>query len=233
MLNYQNAYLIGTLVAFFPIWLIFFLWRKDLRREIIVTGIFGAILAPVSEILSFRDYWRPPIMLQLPFNTGGIEDILFGFIIAGIAATFYEICLGKHFSRVRNRIHHWILITVISFFILLPSMVIINLGFNINSVYALIVILASWSLIVLFYRHDLLRDALLSAIFFGIFYFLAFLIILEMYPQAVSRFWLLENLSGILLLGIPIEELLFAFFTGLAVGPFYEFMCGLRIKDYS
>ena len=88
-----------------------------------------------------------------------------------------------------------------------------------------------WSLVLLFYRHDLLKDALLSAVFFAFFYFFAFLIILKIYPEAVTRFWLLKNLSGIFILGIPIEELLFAFFTGLAVGPFYEFMCGLKIKD--
>jgi len=230
VIDYQYFYLFGDLVIFLPIWVILFLLRRDLHKELIISGLFGALAAAISEPFFLMDYWRPPYFFYFPIGFG-LEDLIFNFLCAGIAAVLYEFILGKHLSRRRDHHHHWILISIISIIVLISTFIAINIGSSINSIYVLFMMLLLWSLVLLFYRHDLLKDALLSAVFFAFFYFFAFLIILKIYPEAVTRFWLLKNLSGIFILGIPIEELLFAFFTGLAVGPFYEFMCGLKIKD--
>jgi hypothetical protein len=53
-------------------------------------------------------------------------------------------------------------------------------------------------------------------------YFFFFLVFNIAYPYAVKSFWDLSALSGILILGIPIEELIFAFSFGLMWSSLYE-----------
>ncbi len=43
--------------------------------------------------------------------------------------------------------------------------------------------------------------------------------------------WLLPNLSGVLVAGIPVEELLWAFGVGMVAGPFYEFFTGSYLAN--
>lgn len=46
----------------------------------------------------------------------------------------------------------------------------------------------------------------------------------------IERFWLIENLSGIFIFGIPIEELLFAFALGFGGSIYYEYITGQKYK---
>jgi len=53
-------------------------------------------------------------------------------------------------------------------------------------------------------------------------YFLYFGSILPFYPDYVELYWNLDALSHILILGIPLEELLFAFSFGMLWSSLYE-----------
>jgi membrane protease YdiL (CAAX protease family) len=46
----------------------------------------------------------------------------------------------------------------------------------------------------------------------------------------IQNWWNIKNLSGILIFGIPIEELMWVFSWGFVAGPTYEFITGLRFK---
>ena len=86
------------------------------------------------------------------------------------------------------------------------------------------------ALLIYYFRRDLFIDGLMSGIFLAITMFLAYLIFLYIFPNAIQKWWFLNNISGILILGIPLEELLWAFSLGLVAGPTYEFITGLRLQ---
>ena len=49
----------------------------------------------------------------------------------------------------------------------------------------------------------------------------------------VEHTYIFENLSGILVTGIPVEELVFWFFAGMVFGPFYEYWKSKKLRRIS
>lgn len=81
MEDYRYAYLfLSTLFA--AIWSILFLARADLRRPMAVVSLVTAPLGPVSEYWYLQDYWRPPTLTAAAIH---VEDILFAFVLGGVA----------------------------------------------------------------------------------------------------------------------------------------------------
>ena len=83
---------------------------------------------------------------------------------------------------------------------------------------------------ILYFRHDLLVDSLMSGLLVGAIMFFGYLIFLTIFPEAIHQWWILQNISGILILGVPIEELLWAFGWGMVGGPMYEFFAVLKFR---
>lgn len=66
------------------------------------------------------------------------------------------------------------------------------------------------------------RRTVVGAAIFTLIYLAYFLTLVMAHPGYVAAVWNLEALSGRLVLGIPIEELLFAASLGAAWSGFYE-----------
>ena len=62
----------------------------------------------------------------------------------------------------------------------------------------------------------------------GVLYFLLFVYFLALYPDFIERYYNLSNISGIRLLGVPIEELMFAASGGAVWSVAYEYFQGYR-----
>ncbi len=191
-------------------------------------GILTVLFAP-----SFlKDYWRPEYLHASwapHWPLGGIEDFLYGFFIGGVTNVIYEVTFGKQFSRIRDRRHHWKLF-LIPFFAIFLSIFSTTHYLSINSLYATVIGALLLSGLMVYFRPDLWFDAVMSGVLFGALTMMGFLIFLFLFPTIIAQWWLLENLSGILIQGIPFEELLFAFTFGAVAGPFYEFFMGLHFK---
>ena len=110
--NFQYAYIIGNLF-FLAVWIILFIYRRDLRRKMLVMSLVVAPMGPLSEIFYLRDYWQPQL-----FNGWliGIEDLLFGFAIGGIAAVIYEELFGKKYMKRHLSAHPKWMFAVASYF---------------------------------------------------------------------------------------------------------------------
>lgn len=52
-------------------------------------------------------------------------------------------------------------------------------------------------------------------------------------PGYIEKTWMLQNLSGILVTGIPIEDIIFYFLLGLTAAPLYEFWQNERLRKMS
>ena len=85
--------------------------------------------------------------------------------------------------------------------------------------------LATW-----YCRPDLKKKMFTSAFIFLIVYFFYFLSLIAISPDYVERVWNLKAISGILIIGIPIEELLFALSFGFIWSSIYEHFTWRRVK---
>jgi len=149
MFGYQYAYFLGVMTIGFPVWLLLFLLRPDLRHKMIVFGLIGGIAGPISEFFYLRDYWHPITITGWPI---GIEDVLFGFFAGGIGSVLYEELFGKHFTQRHKRTEHWI-------FFIFPLIAVFLLTFDklfpqwrINSIYASAIAFLLTAIVIIFKR---------------------------------------------------------------------------------
>jgi len=205
--------LIG-LIFFLIIWIGLYLYRKPLRKEMLIMSLLCAPLGPLSEIFYFRDYWHPEYLIKI-FGFG-LEDLLFAFFIGGIAAIIYEEFFIKKIKKPKRNNSKSI---AILFFIGLISLLIFNIILKFNSIYVSSFIFLGLGIIIIFKRKDLLKNAIWSGILIAgvmlLFYFIYNLI----FPEIIQDWWKLG-----------IEELLWGFCWGFLSGPIYEYWRGIKQK---
>ncbi len=227
------TYLIGGLI-FLPWWLALFLWNKTLRDEMLTMSLLIGILAPLWAPFFF-DYWTPVYLLPIEFGSvriGSIEDFIYGFLVGGIASVVYELAFPNKILKSRDRNHHWkwfffplVVIAAVSFHGL------VFIGWN--SIYASLVMFALLAIFICWYRHDLIFNAFMTGLLVLAITFVGYLVWLALFPNLIEAWWQTERISGALFIGIPVEELAWAFALGLVGGPFYEFFMGIRFKKIS
>lgn len=222
---YQYAYLLGNLLIFLPIWLLFLVLRKDLRRKILVLGILSAVYSPLAEIFCFRDYWTPQFTLG-PFLP--VEDILFGLFSGGIGGILYQVVYSKKLASHNIKLS-WLKVLLILTGITFGLFIFLNIFLKINSIYAMSLAFLIIVLSIIYFRRDLWLPAIINSILFAILFCLGYQILLIFVPNVFSQFWQLTNLSGIFILRIPLEEIIWAFSWGAVMGVVYEFSTGLKI----
>ena len=105
--------------------------------------------------------------------------------------------------------------------------------FGVNSAYVSIIGLFVTALLIVSWRKDLLRDACITGIFMAALTFVIYQIWLLFYPTIFNDFWHLQNISGITIWSVPVEELLFLFVWGAFIGPVYELLAGLKIRRFA
>lgn len=211
MLEYKFAYLFLDLI-FLPAWIFLFMNRKDLRHKMVILSLLIGFTALISGYVYYvRDYWSPISVINSPFL---LEDFIFGFLFGGIAGVFYEEIFSKKFLHRHIRKHNWALFFVflVGFSAIISNILFFDLG--INSIYASLLAFFIAGSGILLFRKDLIIDALLSGFLCGGILFIGYLIMLNFYPLLFQAFWQLDNLSGINIGKIPVEEILWAFGFG-------------------
>jgi len=200
------------------------------RREMLLTSLLTMTLG-LSEPIFVPQYWNPPTLFNLAELTGfDLESLVFAFAVGGLASVMYERFfpvrhepigrLARHHPR-----HRWHSIA-------LTSPVVIFLAFYLldwfNPIYSAIIALFGGGLCAGYCRPDLLHKMISSAVIFGAFYFVFFLSIVWVYPEYVRQVWNLADISGVLLLGVPAEEVLFALAFGFLWSSVYEHATWIR-----
>lgn len=228
----MNPWLTFSLILL-GIWLLIFIFRKKVRKEMFLVSLFTMPFG-LTEPLFVPEYWNPPSLFNLASQTGfDIESLIFSFAVGGIGAVLYEIFfkvrhlkISKHeMHKKRHRFHLLALFSPIIVFLLLQIFA------NLNPIYSASIAMFIGGISAIFCRPDLKKKILIGgALFLGL-YFVFFLFFNLVYPYAVEEFWNLTAISGILILGIPIEELIFAFTFGMLWSGIYEHVNGYRIKD--
>lgn len=236
-------YLVGVFLLFL-IWLFLFIIRKDLRKPMIWTGVvYSSVLICgflawffLSQYFYLGEpiipgYWNPETLFNLGRITGGlaIEDIFFMFFVGGIATSIYDFLFGKRISLKKSYKPHMKVLVIAGITVFL---FVITLKFhNLNLIYGLIIPSFIGAICLWIDRRDLIKHSILGGFVFLFLYILAYNLYLLIFPNFIFDFYALHNLSGLIILGIPIEEYLYAFSFGMMWAPLYEYAHGEKDVD--
>jgi len=220
MVNYQYFYLFWVLI-FAAAWIGLYLWRKDIRKEMIIISTLFGIGGVLSQIVYLNDWWRPETITQTSI---GIEDFLIGFFIGGLAAVIYEEVYKKRI-KLKKKTNKKPVSTVYIF----PIFIIIFFGsfytLKINSFYSTMMAFLISTGIIWIKRKDLIKNSIISGILTMVIGVAIYFILLTIYPESIERFWYLEKGGWYreLLFGLPLGEYLFYLSAGAFIGPLYEY----------
>ena len=233
MMSEQLAYFIGSIFLFliwFLIWLR--LTSKESRNEMVKVSLATSLLG-LTEPIFVPEYWNPPTLFNLAQKIGfDIESFIFAFAVGGIAVSVYEAfnkvdhkkLTAHEIYHPRHKFHLLALLSSPASFIFLYTLT------SLNPIYSTILSLLIGALATFYCRPDLIRKMIASGIIFLIIYFLFFDIFNILFLGYIKDIWNLQALSGILLLGIPFEELAFAASLGTMWSSVYEHVLWLKIR---
>jgi hypothetical protein len=215
--------------AFLVPWLLLFLAFDQHRRQMWWTSLLMAPLG-LTEPLFVPAYWNPPSLFEWAQRTGfDIESVIFSFAIGGIGAVLYNIITRKrleplrpvelHYSR--DRWHRWALATP---FALFPFLYFLPW----NVIYAAIAAMIAGAIAVALCRPDLKSNTLAGGVLFLAVYTIFLLGLKWSAPGYIEQVWNLKALSGVVIVGLPLEELLFGFAFGLVWSGMFEHFTSKR-----
>lgn len=203
-------------------------FRKEMGKISSLTMLFG-----LTEPLFVPEYWAPPSLFNLAEKTGfDIESFLFSFAIGGIGAVLYRLVFPAELSALsehekyhkRHQLHRIILFLPAAIFLVLAVFT------SLNHIYCGVIALFLGGAATLYCRPDLKSKIWVGGLLFLGFYVVYFGSLLLVFPQFVDAHWNLAALTGIKIIGIPLEELLFAFTFGLYWSGLYEHLFWYQLK---
>jgi Lycopene cyclase len=219
----QYVWFIWSLLIL-ALWGIVYFYKKDFRMEMVkmslITMPFG-----LTEPLFVPEYWFPPSLFDLAEKTGfDIESLIFSFAIGGLGTVLYRLIYKSNLAIIsqeeknhkHHRFHRYILFVPAIIFLLLAVVT------KLNHIYCGTIAMFIGAIATLYCRPDLKRKIWIGGVLFTLLYFVYFGSILIFYPNYVQLYWNLNNLTHILIFGIPIEELIFAFTFGMYWSGLYE-----------
>lgn len=221
------TYLVGSLILLL-VWGVLYYLRKDLRREMVVMGGIFAVLGVITDLFFFtKDWWRPDTITG---TVVGIESAIFGFAVAGSMAVIYEEIFKKRVVLRRRTDHHHTKQAIFLGSLFFGIWILLFYGFGYSSFYSSLIATIVAVIIIYFLRPDLIPDSLATATIITLIAIPAYLLLFLVEPGYVQSWYLLDHISGILFLGIPIEDIVWFFATGLLLGCVYEFWQGGRLQ---
>ncbi|MBU4216920.1 lycopene cyclase domain-containing protein [Candidatus Parcubacteria bacterium] len=214
MIAYKYTYLIGSLL-FFIYWLYLFIKLKEYRQRLLLISLLYAILGVTFGLVYTADWWRPETIFGYRV---GVEDFLLGFSNAGIAAIWYLL-----FLKIKSRGQaSWARIAIPLISTGIITLVLFKM-FDWNSFYANSIGILTAIIYILIKRTDLIKISLMSGVMMILISLPIYLLMIFVSPGWVEHTWMLEKLSGILFIGIPIEDFIWYFLVGAMVSIVYPY----------
>ncbi|PIR40838.1 MAG: hypothetical protein COV32_00860 [Candidatus Yonathbacteria bacterium CG10_big_fil_rev_8_21_14_0_10_43_136] len=230
----QFAWFFWSLILV-AIWVLVYvlLKSKESKKEMLIVSLWTSLFG-VTEPLFVPEYWNPPSLFGLAYRTGfDIESFIFSFAIGGIVVVIYERIfrtmhteMTKHEQHLPRHRYH--LLTLLSAPAILLVLIVAT---PLNPIYSAIIAMIVGGLATWYCRPDLKKKMLSSAFIFLGIYFFYFLTLTTLYPGYVEQVWNLSAISGILIVGIPLEELLFALSFGFIWSSIYEHISWRKIYN--
>ena len=199
--------------------------NKAERLKMVLYGLAFGILSVLLSYWSLIDYYQPKYIF--PFFH--FEDFTYGFCFAGILPSVHTV-LSKKSKTTTEKFslkNFNLLVVFANILIVVLGLILGIVFFKLNTIYVFIIIpmvIGLMSYIIADGRG--MQDVLITV---GVALFITVIvynIIITIYPDVISIHFLLENVSSIKLLRVPIEEWLFA--ASLAFGCTYNYEAALK-----
>jgi hypothetical protein len=185
----------------------------------------------LTEPLFVPRYWNPPSLFDLAQRTGfDLESLVFCFAIGGVGTVLYNVVTERDLQplgpdeQLRRRHHHHraaLLVPVVAF----PTLCLLPW----NPIYSAIVAMALGGAATVACRPDLKWSTLIGGCLFAAYYAIFMLLLEWSAPGYIGRVWNLSALSGVMVIGIPLEELLFGFAFGTYWSGIFEHLTWQRL----
>lgn len=209
--------------AFLVPWALLYFSQPSLRRHMLNVSAATSLLGLTEPIFVPR-YWNPPSLLDLAQRTGfDLESFIFCFAIGGIGSVFYLVITRGNLrpipaaQRLRAR-HRFHALALMAPYLLFPFLYVLPW----NPIYPGIAALAIGSGATIACRPELGRKTLAGGVLFLGLYALFMMFLVLFTPGYIGQVWNLPDLSGIVIAGIPLEELAFGFTFGMYWSSLYE-----------
>ena len=209
--------------AFLLPWVALYAAKPAFRRQMLQASLATGLLG-LTEPIFVPEYWNPPSLFELAQRTGfDLESLIFSFAIGGIGAVLYNSVTRQDLVPVsaaerrasRHRFHPAAIAA--------PYVLFVPLYFlPWNPIWPSIVCLLVGAAAAVFCRPDLKAKTLAGGTLFLGLYAIFMLGLRWFAPGYVEQVWNLPTLSGVLVYGIPLEELLFGFAFGAYWTGVYE-----------
>lgn len=225
LIPFQFAYLFWALF-FGAFWLLFYALKPSVRREMLILSVIMGILGPFAEFFATQNYYHPYTM----FGTRiGIEDFLIGFFYGGVGAALYEMFYFRqpNYSSRPGSVPGAAFAVILTFTAMYAGAFV----FPSVTIYGLLLVMFLIGSSMIIYRPNLVKHALVTGALMTLLTFVFFQIFITVFPGIVNAWWELDSLSGVLVSGIPLEEILFAFLWGYVLGPASEVVARMQWKD--
>lgn len=229
-MDFRYSYLLLALF-FLTGWLFLYWRRKNERAELLTISFSLALFGIIADILYIKDWWKPITILGIAPISG--EAIIASFGIVGVSAVLPEYLLRLKDSSPRKVFtHHKISVLCTMIFTATALFFASFFLFGTNSLVATVMALLVPTAFMWGSRYDLIPTAILNGVFVVIFAMLVYTAVEYVTPGWVQSFWFFENTPPLILFNLPIDDVIFYFFTGLFFGTFYEWWQGIKRTPY-
>lgn len=229
MLEALSAYELMTALLSL-LWLALFLYERPLRTEMVLLGLFGLFLLP----LSFSVLDGSSTTYGLGLLT--VSDLAFTFSVSGIAGVIFHAVLGKDYHLLptkKQKVHAdsvaqwWIVRLLLAFLFFVWITLLLTLAFDLTLAASVLISAVMLTIYIVSHRHDLLLDALASAALVGFLVYLAgeLAAFFTGFPISLSFIDAPGSIGA-----VPTDLLLWSLGVGLVLGPLYEYIRRFELK---
>lgn len=208
-----------------------YLLRADLRPPMRFAVALSLPFA-LTEPLFYPEYWRPAFLFDLADRIGfGIEDLLFVAALAAVSLASFPVAARRTFVPVegarRDRWHVARRLLGPCGVAALATGGLVLAG--LPAIYAAPIAMVLAAARVAWARPDLVGPAVGGAAATTVVYHLACLSLAVASPQVFHTVWRTRELTGVFVLGVPLEELLYGAASGLAASSIVPYSRGDRL----
>ena len=226
-MDFRTGYFAGNLIIFLP-WLLIFINRRDLRKEMIIGGLLSLPLVFTAPWF-IPEYWNPAYLFGfIPYTKIGVEDVMFAFFPGSIATVIFEYIENKKLVRYsgKKKVRY---LNLTPYLLSILIFVGLDLLFPDYSIYNLMLGCAVGAFVIIFTRRDLFEQSVTSGFLFMLLYFVMFTLFnYILYPGYIDNVYSLNNLSGVIVFQLPLEEYVFSFSLGIFWSGIYEYIFNFR-----
>lgn len=228
----KYLYLIWSLYfAFIALWMYYKMPKYRKPMLIISSMIFLAW--PITEYLWMsKDWWHPE---TITWTLIWIEDFIYSFASVLIPMFIYKLVFKKDtdrdFTKANINIKKVFKNLILWFFIpLLLSWILFSV-FQINSILSVMIGMTLSCITVITLRKDLFIPSLLTMILMLIIAIPWYMLLEFLNPTYVEKWWYMSNLTWILWLWIPLEDIIWYAIYWFMTGWAYEFIFDFKLVD--